>query len=308
MLSFEWNDQAATEQQTREALALMPDNHDIQNRGTLLLALLHHARGQTLSAQQQLAALLARLQAAATPWALWILPDVLIWQARLHLATGNLQGVEQGLETLTRSAHLLDFTQQLKRQILHARLLLAQEQVNAARLELEHLLSTAQQRRLAQESLEIQLLLALAHAACRQKQAAHQWLTQVLIQTRSERVLRLFLDEGEVLAHLLRQLVPALQDTALRSYAQTILLAFAIPGEADAPVVAARQHLLVEPLSAQEQRVLRLLVSGRTNQQIAQVLVVSVNTVKHHVKQLYGKLGVSTRLEASEAARHLKLL
>ncbi|EFH85094.1 ATP-dependent transcriptional regulator, MalT-like, LuxR family [Ktedonobacter racemifer DSM 44963] len=308
MLSFEWNDLAAIEQQTREALALMPDNHDIQNRGTLLLALLQHARGQTLSAQQQLAALLARLQAESTPWALWILPDVLIWQARLHLATGNLQAVQQGLETLTRSAQLLDFTQHLKRQILHARLLLAQEQATAARTELEHLLSTAQQRRLALEGLEIRLLLALAHAACRQKQAAHQWLTQVLIQTRSERFLRLFLDEGEVLAHLLRQLVPALQDTALRSYAQTILRAFAVPGEADAPVVSAPRHLLVEPLSAQEQRVLRLLVSGRTNQQIAQALVVSVNTVKHHVKRLYSKLGVSTRLEASEAARHLKLL
>ena len=66
--------------------------------------------------------------------------------------------------------------------------------------------------------------------------------------------------------------------------------------------------LLVEPLSTQEQRVLRLLVAGETNGQIAQELVVSVNTVKDHVKHLYNKLGVSNRLQASEAARRLKLI
>jgi ATP/maltotriose-dependent transcriptional regulator MalT len=114
--------------------------------------------------------------------------------------------------------------------------------------------------------------------------------------------------EGEPLAHILRQLVPTLQEPALRSYAQTILRAFAQPAEADVPGLASSSDLLVEPLSAQEQRVLRSLAAGRSNREIAHDLVVSVNTVKDHAKHLYRKLGVSNRLQAGEVARQLKLI
>ncbi len=65
---------------------------------------------------------------------------------------------------------------------------------------------------------------------------------------------------------------------------------------------------LFDPLSPQEQRVLRLLVAGQTNAEIAEALVVSINTVKDHVGHLYSKLGVHNRLQASEMARHLKLV
>jgi len=63
----------------------------------------------------------------------------------------------------------------------------------------------------------------------------------------------------------------------------------------------------ISPLSTQEERVLRLLATGWSNQEIARELIISVNTVKYHIKHLYQKLGVSNRLQASEAARHLRL-
>jgi len=65
---------------------------------------------------------------------------------------------------------------------------------------------------------------------------------------------------------------------------------------------------LVEPLSRQELRVLRLLVAGRSNPEIASALIISLNTVKTHVQSLYRKLDVHNRMEASETARRLSLL
>jgi LuxR family maltose regulon positive regulatory protein len=64
----------------------------------------------------------------------------------------------------------------------------------------------------------------------------------------------------------------------------------------------------IEPLSEQEQRVLRLIGEGLTNPEIARELVVSLNTVKTHVKSIYRKLNLSNRREARQAARQLNLV
>ena len=119
--------------------------------------------------------------------------------------------------------------------------------------------------------------------------------------------MRLFLDEGEPMAALLRSLLPSLREPALRSYARTILQAFDAARQSPATVPAAGALAPIAPLSAQEQRVLRLLAAGRSNPEIARELFVSVNTVKDHVKSLYRKLNVRNRLEATEAARLLRL-
>lgn len=109
-------------------------------------------------------------------------------------------------------------------------------------------------------------MLALAHAACKEDQQAQQRLRQALSQARSEGLIRPFLSEREPLARLLRQLVPMLQEPVLRSYAQTILRAFAIPYGEGPLNTASSDGLLFQPLSAQEQRVLRLLAAGAATQ------------------------------------------
>ncbi|MGH2522525.1 MAG: response regulator transcription factor, partial [Anaerolineales bacterium] len=65
---------------------------------------------------------------------------------------------------------------------------------------------------------------------------------------------------------------------------------------------------LLEPLSPQERRVLRLLAAGLSNPEIARELAVSPNTIKTQVKSIYRKLNVNTREEAREVARELNLL
>jgi LuxR family maltose regulon positive regulatory protein len=72
--------------------------------------------------------------------------------------------------------------------------------------------------------------------------------------------------------------------------------------------VAGRLPGLVEPLSERELEVLALLATGRSNQQIAEELVVALDTVKKHVSRVLDKLGVANRTQAVARARELELL
>ena len=82
------------------------------------------------------------------------------------------------------------------------------------------------------------------------------------------------------------------------AYAQRLLSAFDTrvhPESASAgPVVTG----LAEPLTARELEILRLVAEGLRNQEIADRLVISLATVKRHIANTYGKLGVDHRTEA----------
>lgn len=64
----------------------------------------------------------------------------------------------------------------------------------------------------------------------------------------------------------------------------------------------------MEPITEREHEVLRLMAQALTYEGIAGALGMSVNTVRFHVKNLYGKLGARSRTEALANARALDLL
>jgi LuxR family transcriptional regulator, maltose regulon positive regulatory protein len=66
-------------------------------------------------------------------------------------------------------------------------------------------------------------------------------------------------------------------------------------------------RVLVEPLTVAEQRVLALLPTS-TYLQIADILYISRNTVKTHLRSIYRKLGVASRSKALQRAADLRLL
>ena len=72
--------------------------------------------------------------------------------------------------------------------------------------------------------------------------------------------------------------------------------------------LAPRTRALVDPLSARELDVLRLLATDLDGPAIARELVVSLNTVRTHTKNIYAKLGVNSRRAAVTRAGELRLL
>lgn len=156
--------------------------------------------------------------------------------------------------------------------------------------------------------IEIQMLRALAlHAQGKVRQALAT-LGPILAQAEPEGYLRLFADEGEVMAHLLALIAPF--TPASPDYLQRIQAAIVPVGQArpDAATQPAPRSTLYEPLSAREWDVLQLVAEGLSNQQIAEHLVLSLYTVKLHVKHLLTKLGATNRTQAVVRAHALHIL
>jgi LuxR family maltose regulon positive regulatory protein len=118
--------------------------------------------------------------------------------------------------------------------------------------------------------------------------------------------LRFTVEEGEPMARLLRR---ALSQGITPNYVARLMAGFGETAEPSPPVAHPLvDQPLVDPLSERELEVLRLIVAGLSNPEIAQELVIAVSTVKSHVNHIYGKLGVSSRTQAIGRAQALGLL
>ena len=169
------------------------------------------------------------------------------------------------------------------------------------------------------------------HQSGKREQAAHV-AVRLFAVTEPGGYIRVYLDAGEPMKQVLKTLLEAPQDdepgalavSISRSYVSRLLAAFeqeerqpplgkeALPATMHKTLPHSPQkadlHMPIEPLSPQEQRVLRLLVAGQTYPEMAQALIVSPNTIKTQVSSIYRKLGASRRAEAIELTQRLHLL
>ncbi|MCY1412022.1 HTH-type transcriptional regulator MalT [compost metagenome] len=145
------------------------------------------------------------------------------------------------------------------------------------------------------------ILRAFALDALGREAEAQQHLRSVLAQGYRLGLRRTFLDEGESLQALLSRLEPA-EDAVLEGYRQSLLPQ--IPAGAAAPTRARRAGAdEASPLTPREQDILALLEQPISNKRIALALNLSLDTVKWNLKNIYAKLGVTSRYEAVVAAR-----
>jgi LuxR family maltose regulon positive regulatory protein len=131
-------------------------------------------------------------------------------------------------------------------------------------------------------------------------------LQEALTLAEPEGYVRIFLDEGEPVRGLLHRIRSDNPDALLRKYSERLLIAFGEIVSNASPSPTSKS--LPEPLSAREVEVLRLVGQGLSNREIADRLVISLPTVKKHVENIHGKLGVKNRSQAILRAQELKLL
>ena len=163
----------------------------------------------------------------------------------------------------------------------------------------KRLLRAAEEGQRTGSVIEILVLQALTHQARDDIPAALASLRRALTLAEPEGYVRIFVDEGPPMAALLRA---AAKLRIAPGYVRR-LLAAVNKTEDGTPA----SQGLIEPLSERELDVLRLLGTDLDGPEIARELIVSLNTVRTHTKNIYAKLGVNNRRAAVRRARELDL-
>lgn len=251
-----------------------------------------------------------------------LVPEITDVMARIWLATGELASAETWADA--REVYLECQTNHLSmvEQITMTRIFLATNQPQKALVLLKCLSKDSNAVFWAEERLEISILRALTQYSLKDEEKALYEIKAILKVTEPEGYIGIFRAEGEKMGALLSKLKGKLQqnrgipDDTLPSekYIGKLCNAFInnssrVPlqkiGTSSLPKVVTP---LTESLSNREIEVLGLLIEGKTVRDVAEKLIISNNTVKAHVKNIYQKLNVNNRREAIQRALELDIL
>jgi LuxR family maltose regulon positive regulatory protein len=264
----------------------------------------------------------------------WFASIVALVEAEVHLNCGNIVAVARWAEDWEVMPDVQSLRQHRRTYVLLSRLLIAQGRLDEATQLLERLMCQCEQIGATGSLIEALVQHAMALEAQEEKRQALASLGRALSLAASEGYVRTFVREGASMGDLLSEILaqsrslsgkaqqkgaqlpqgqqPAPRDSTA-DYASKLLAAIehevgtarAVPRRQ----AAEQPHLsLIEPLSARETEVLRLMRTSLSLPEIARELYVSANTVRSHAKHIYAKLDVHSRSEAIERAADLGLL
>jgi DNA-binding CsgD family transcriptional regulator/tetratricopeptide (TPR) repeat protein len=245
-----------------------------------------------------------------SPVVVGLLNPVPAQRARLALAQGDVDAAVGWVRARGLSAQDEPSYPREGEYLMLVRVLLAQQAPERALGLLQPLSASAAAQGRTGSVIEVRALQALARSAGGDQTGALAALAEALVLAAPAGYLRVFVDEGSPMAALLRQLLAGRRQErpaaagAPQEYLARLVDAFEqvglpvrLPVRRGGVAVAG----LVEPLTARELEVLRLLAAGAPNRAIARQLVVTLDTVKRHLSNLFSKLEVANRTRAARA-------
>lgn len=226
-------------------------------------------------------------------------------RARLQLAAGHTADAQawadrSGLTADDELSYMREYEHITLARVLAAEPLDAASTSHAQRL-LGRLLQAATDGGRGGVVIELLVLQAVTSHRLGDTEAGLTSLARAVERAEPEGFVRVFADEGEPMAHLLALLVK--RRTATNSYLRR--LRSATSGNRGRHTAT---QDLVDPLSERELSVLRLLEGDMGGPEISRHLSVSLNTLRTHTKNIYAKLGVTSRRAAVRKATELGLL
>ena len=276
------------------------------------LAMLQKALGNPAAALEAIQALEnAALKGGHSDW----MATACAIRSQLWLQEGNMAAASRcAQESRLRAGDGADFVREFA-EIAMARVLVVRalsggatqsDEASQALRSLAGLLQTAEAAMRMGSMIKILALQALAFQAQSDMDQAMSTLERALSLAEPEGFVRTFVDEGAPMAWFLQQ--AAARGIAL-PYVSGLLTAFGAEGMETATVPSPSDiPALVEPLTLRELEVLHLLGEGCSNREIAEALVITLNGVKKHTSNIYGKLEVHSRTQAVVCAQKLGLL
>ena len=329
-ISYAWNrlEEAADWLQRLQRLAQDWHLMDLLVRKEMLAARLELAKGDFSTAElslQQLEALIEQENLVNHT------PGMIALRVQWWLAQPNLAEAAKWAAKTTLSPQAWNPLRKGEVLML-VRVFLAQQQYAQAIETLERFSQHLDHPGDIDTTLEFLALSVVALHQGGKREQATRVAARLLAMTEPEGAIRVYLDAGPLMKHSLFTLLKAPQDNEpsptsvpiSRPYVSRLLAAFeqeewrSTHGRDTSPSTtnnvplhppqSAVGRIPIEPLSRQEQRVLRLLVAGQTYAEMAEMLVVSPNTIKTQISSIYRKLGVSRRAEAIARTSHLHLL
>ena len=279
--------------------------------GYTVLMRVHLARGEMDAAHlafQQAEEALAKTYSPYRRDAYLIVDWVQFW-----VASGALDRAIGWAQELTQQASTHSPFVRERQDVARVRILLAQKMPTEALSLLEPLQAGAEKQERWSHVIEMKVLQVLAYRMLDQEHKALTALAEAIRLAEGEGYIRSFVDEGPQIATLLVKLREQERRKGSTPYLDTILAAFPQhsmvyehqPQRAGQRMTA---QPLLDPLSERELEVLHLIARGDSNQEIAQTLVLAIDTVKRHVSNIFSKLGVHTRVQAVARARSFGLL
>jgi LuxR family maltose regulon positive regulatory protein len=301
----QWNQLQDAYRFTTKGLALCRDWNvaDILALSCIELAFTYQALGEVDQARASMQEAIQMMEGFSA----WGVKYVAGYQAKLNIECGDLEAAERWAQANDLvSDGDFEFHREIEYLTL-ARLLIAQQQYEQAYTLAERICRIARETGKRLTELEGLILLALVSSNRGELDQALVYLEKALTIGNPEGFIRIFVDEGPPMARLLYE---ALAREIAPDYVRRLLAAFPV-AETEQPEATKSQILeahLVEPLSEREIEVLHLIAEGLTNQEIAARLYLSLNTVKVHTRNIYGKLDAHNRTQAVTRARALGIL